>query len=171
MGEQWRAVRGYEDFYQVSSHGRVRSLDRIDALGRNRAGQMRRPYRDHGGYLRVALFANGKKRVPAVHRLVLAAFVGPQPVGAEGCHWDGDPANNHLSNLRWDSHDSNMRDSVRLGSHRNAHVEHCPRGHKYTPENTYTDPAGNRRCRECRRVSSKEYGRRHQERARKETVA
>lgn len=29
---------------------------------------------------------------------------------------------------------------------------HCPRNHKYTPENTYTQSDGRRRCRECRRT-------------------
>lgn len=161
--ERWLPIPGYEGLYEVSERGEVRSLDRIDALGRLRPGQMRRPYRDHGGYLRVALAADGTKRALAVHHLVLLAFVGPRPTGTEGCHWDGDPENNHLSNLRWDTHGSNMRDSVRNGTHRNAHVTHCPRGHEYAPENTYTDPKGDRRCRKCRRV--------HQERAKKEAVA
>lgn len=165
--QQWRAVPGYEALYEVSDRGQVRSLDRIDALGRHRAGQTRRPYRDHGGYLRVALAADGTKRALAVHHLVLLAFVGPRPAGAEGCHWDGDPGNNHLSNLRWDSHDSNMRDSVRIGTHRNARVAHCPSGHEYAPENTYTDPKGNRRCRECQRATS----RNRQEQARNESAA
>jgi hypothetical protein len=51
-----------------------------------------------------------------VHRLVLEAFVGPAPEGEEGCHNDGNPANNALGNLRWDSHPSNMADQVAHGT-------------------------------------------------------
>ena len=29
---------------------------------------------------------------------------------------------------------------------------HCPQGHAYTTENTYTYPAGNRSCRTCQRA-------------------
>lgn len=33
----------------------------------------------------------------------------------EVCHNDGNPANNHVSNLRWDTHSENMKDSFRQG--------------------------------------------------------
>jgi hypothetical protein len=34
---------------------------------------------------------------------------------------------------------------------RNASATHCPRGHEYTPENTYRTTRGGRECRTCRR--------------------
>lgn len=45
-----------------------------------------------------------------VHRLVLEAFVGPCPPGMEACHNDGNPANNALTNLRWDTRQANAAD-------------------------------------------------------------
>jgi hypothetical protein len=51
-----------------------------------------------------------------VHRLVLEAFVGVCPRGYVGCHSDGDPENNRLSNLRWDSQKNNVADQVRHGT-------------------------------------------------------
>ena len=33
----------------------------------------------------------------------------------------------------------------------NAAKQRCPRGHSYSPENTYVDPDGNRECRKCQR--------------------
>jgi hypothetical protein len=30
-------------------------------------------------------------------------------------------------------------------------VTHCPKGHGFTEGNTYNDPAGKRRCRQCQR--------------------
>lgn len=53
-----------------------------------------------------------------VHDLVLLAFVGPRPDGMEACHSpDHDRSNNALSNLRWDTHSANTRDSMRHGTH------------------------------------------------------
>jgi len=52
-----------------------------------------------------------------VHRLVLEAFIGPAPKGTICCHNDGDPTNNRLENLRWDTHSSNTRDAIRHGTY------------------------------------------------------
>lgn len=51
-----------------------------------------------------------------VHRLVLEAFVGPCPDGMEGCHNDGNAANNTLANLRWDTRSANVVDAYRHGT-------------------------------------------------------
>jgi hypothetical protein len=67
----------------------------------------------HNGYPTVVVYP-GQTRV-AVHRLVLMAFVGPPPQGADCCHADGDPANNRLGNLRWDTRTGNMADAVLHG--------------------------------------------------------
>ena len=40
---------------------------------------------------------------------------------------------------------SSRENKVREGSRQT----HCIRGHKYTPQNTYKDPKGHRRCRRC----------------------
>ena len=47
------------------------------------------------------------------HLLVLEAHVSPRPVGLEGCHNDGDPTNNVVGNLRWDTHSANLLDIAR----------------------------------------------------------
>lgn len=51
----------------------------------------------------------------SVHRLVLEAFIGPCPPGMEACHNDGNPRNNALSNLRWDTSENNSADKIRHG--------------------------------------------------------
>jgi hypothetical protein len=71
------------------------------------------------GYQRVVLAPKGCPRVCRfTHRLVLEVFVGPCPPGMEACHNDGDPANNALTNLRWDTHQSNIDDSESHGTRR-----------------------------------------------------
>lgn len=69
-----------------------------------------------GGYRRVNLYKDGKRHHKFVHRLILEAFVGPCPDGMEGCHNNGDPADNRLENLRWDTRSCNILDAIRHGT-------------------------------------------------------
>ena len=125
MSETWRAVIGYEGLYEVSDHGRVRSLDRVQTYcridqysGRNltvvrkHRGRMLRPGRMPRGHLSVAL---GKGNSICVHVLVLEAFVGPCPPNHECCHDDDVPDHNVLSNLRWGTRSDNLHDAIRNG--------------------------------------------------------
>nr|WP_276555643.1 HNH endonuclease signature motif containing protein [Bradyrhizobium elkanii] len=55
------------------------------------------------------------------HRLCCEAFHGPSPSDKrEVAHWDGNPSNNHFSNLRWASASENGLDRVRHGRKRGA---------------------------------------------------
>lgn len=162
--EQWRPVVGYEGHYEVSDHGRVRSLDRFvdTASGRRQyvAGRVIQPWTaNRGGHTAVKLSRFGQKRAALMHVLVLEAFVGPRPTGMDGCHNDGNPRNNHLSNLRWANRSGNMYDAVRHGTHNHARKTHCKRGHEFTPSNTriHTLPNGSLRrfCRPCKLESER----------------
>lgn len=150
--ETWRQIPGYEGIYEVSDHGRVRSMDRIDAAGKRRKGIPRRLSQQTSGHMTIWLCRDRVSQNFLVHHLVLAAFVGPRPDGMEGCHQNDDGSDNRLENLRWDTRAANVRDSVRNGSHHMARKTHCPQGHEYTATNTYHYPAGNRACNECRRI-------------------
>lgn len=119
--EQWRPVLGYEGSYSVSDLGRVRAEPRV--VKHSRGGDMRRV----GGLLRlnvsgyyptVQLCRNGKIKLRTVHSLVLEAFAGPRPHGAEGCHNDSNPFNCALSNLRWDTRAGNFGDMIANGTRR-----------------------------------------------------
>jgi hypothetical protein len=69
-----------------------------------------------GGYPIVNLAAGeGRYRMRRIGRLQLEAFVGPCPPGKECCHFDGNPANSNLDNLRWDTRLANMDDRRRHG--------------------------------------------------------
>lgn len=107
--ELWRDIKEYEGLYQVSSHGRVRSLDRIDRRGQHRSSIILLS-RINRGYHRIKLCKNGIEKHFQVHRLVLETFVGPCPEGMEGCHNDGIPTHNRLENLRWDTKKNNQAD-------------------------------------------------------------
>lgn len=60
---------------------------------------------------------DGREVRTEVHRIVLEAFVGRCPNGMEACHNNGIPTDNRLENLRWDTHSSNMQDTILHGTH------------------------------------------------------
>lgn len=109
--EEWRPVVGF-DGYEVSQFGRVRSWKRCgDGPPRPMTA-----WTEKDGYFMVNLRRDGKHHGRMVHRLVLEAFVGPCPSGMIACHGDGNPANAHVSNLRWDTYAANALDSVAHGT-------------------------------------------------------
>lgn len=158
--ETWKPVVGWEDYLEVSDHGRVRSLDRITVGIEGKEyrfkGKLRNPNRTKFGYLRMQLRHNGRESRAFVHEIVLEAFVGPRPRGMEACHNDGDRTNNSLNNLRWDDRSGNVEDMVRHGTHNMARVTHCPRGHAHSVWNcpTYVFRQGRRSCLACQRAHS-----------------
>jgi len=118
MNEEWRNIEGYEGYYQVSNEGRVKSLERfIDttANGTPCLYTVREKILKFGryaknGYLNVHLSKYGKSEVISVHRLVARAFLGERQKGLDICHCDGNPKNNNIENLRYDSHKNNSAD-------------------------------------------------------------
>lgn len=68
---------------------------------------------------RYSLASSDHKLVRVIaSRLVLMAFVGEPPLEKpHAAHWDGDPKNNRLENLRWASAKENEEDKKRHGTH------------------------------------------------------
>ena len=123
--EKWLPVPGCPG-YEVSSFGRVRSIERV-VFRRSRwhdcyrkiPGKILRPRPSGSGHVSVCLRVNGESVNRWIHRLVLEAFVGPCPEGMECCHFpDRNPANNTIGNLRWGTKSENTLDSVVHGTSR-----------------------------------------------------
>lgn len=110
MPEKWKDVIGYEGLYQVSSKGRVRSVDRlVSSAGRFRKekGRVKALSANHDGYPRVGLYKGGKGKYFSVHRLVAAAFI-PNPENKPLVdHINGTRNDNRVKNLRWATHSQN----------------------------------------------------------------
>jgi hypothetical protein len=141
--EEWRDVPGFPG-YEVSSLGRVRSVDRIIA---HRSGEGARRLRgkvlapsSNGphGYLSVMLGAGTRRYV---HRLVASAFIGSID-GMDVDHADANPANNAASNLAIMLH----ADNLRAMSDRRTH---CANGHELRLENETQRGRSRRACRTC----------------------
>lgn len=121
--EEWRDIKGYEGLYQVSSLGRVRSLDRISfhlnrwgTLTKTRIrGRIRRTNISNSGYSYLPLSKNGNDYCAKIHRLVAEAFI-PNPYNyPEVNHKDGNKQNNIVSNLEWCTHSMNHIHAVATG--------------------------------------------------------
>lgn len=118
MTETWKPILGFENRYEVSDIGRVRSLDRYVEQKNKRGGITRRLYAGRQrtlrtnkyGYVTVVLYRDGKGAHFNVHVLVLEAFIQPRPRGMEACHNDGSRDHNHVANLRWDTRVANLVD-------------------------------------------------------------
>lgn len=155
----WRPVPLTEGYYEASDHGCVRSVDRVitDSLDRVRRlkGCVLVQFAHPSGHLNVRLNIKGVGTTRKVHHLVLEAFVGPCPSGMEGCHWDDDPDNNHLLNLRWGTRSDNMRDAVRNGVHHMASRTHCLFDHLLVEPNLVASWLPRRGCLACNRAQSR----------------
>lgn len=112
MEEQWKPIEGYEGIYEVSSLGRVRSLDRIvpalsnrtgTIIDYHRKGRILKQRKVFGGYMAVGFEVKGDNRHENhfVHRLVARAFVPGYREGMDVNHKDEDKTNNRADNLEW----------------------------------------------------------------------
>lgn len=93
MTEIWKDIKDYEELYQVSNFGRVKSLytNRILKGSKN----------NRGGYLKVSLCKNNIKSTKTIHRLVAQAFIPNPENKPQVNHIDEDKTNNMVSNLEW----------------------------------------------------------------------
>lgn len=94
--ETWVAVAGYENLYEVSNLGQVRSLPR-----KSTSGKVLKAHPDKDGYLQVVLSKASKTKTFKVHRLVAATFIGQEPEGHQVSHKNGKNQDNKAENLEY----------------------------------------------------------------------
>jgi hypothetical protein len=120
---EYRDIPGFPG-YRVSSDGVVVSAWERRSLGVGNGSvsfigsdwHSLSPGKTLKGHLVICLWKDKKPKMRQIHRLVLEAFVGVCPPGMECCHFDGNPTNNQLSNLRWDTRSANRSDAIRHGT-------------------------------------------------------
>lgn len=155
--EKWKPIPGFED-YAASSLGRIRSTARSsyrEGIGWVRLSErILKPTVRGDGHLQVDLRRDKKRSPMKVHRAVLLAFEGAPPEGMMACHNNGNPTDNALSNLRWDTAKANAADTLAHGANRNAAKTECLRGHPLHGENLRIYD-GRRYCRSCERNRKK----------------
>ncbi len=99
LEEIWKNIQGYENRYQVSNYGRVKSFCR----GEN----FLKPALAKNGYLVVTLWKNNRSKTFYVHRLVAEAFI-PNPLNLPCVnHKTEIKTENFVENLEWCSKEYN----------------------------------------------------------------
>ena len=102
--ETWKDIPQYEELYQVSNLGNIKSLN-YNNTGKE---QILKPRKNKDGYLMVHLYKNGKRKMYRLHRLIWQAFNGSIPEGYEVNHLSEDKTQNNLDNLNLMTHKENM---------------------------------------------------------------
>ena len=113
----WKQINGYNDKYEISEYGDVRSLSRTVIGKTNRinvAKERLLKYDIRGGYKCYTLCDKGAKKKHPAHRIVAAHFI-EKTDGDLINHKDGNKLNNHFSNLEWCNCKQNIHHAIRLG--------------------------------------------------------
>lgn len=116
QSEEWMAVKGFKN-YQISSHGRVNTLDKYVTVNRYGKtfkrfynGRIKAPKRDTVGYLFTDLWKNNKYKFVKIHRLVLCAWTNKNyNYSKQVNHMDGNKRNNNIDNLEWVTPKENIK--------------------------------------------------------------
>lgn len=91
MKEIWRNISGYENLYQISNLGRVKSIKRNKIRKTGMSGK----------YKSVILHKNNKPKAFTIHRLVAIAFIENPENKEQVNHIDENKLNNNVDNLEW----------------------------------------------------------------------
>lgn len=104
MKEIWKSINDFEEYYQISNLGRIKSLDRLTRIGTTnfiKKGKILKQQQNSRGYMRITLKGKNTTKRFFIHRLVAEHFV----YKPEGCnivnHLDCNPKNNRADNLEW----------------------------------------------------------------------
>ena len=122
--EAWKPIPGFEKYYEASTAGRVRSLDRIVIFAASeRQGEhtkwlrgkiLRRSFTK--GYPCVSLYVGSVRTQKMVHAIIADTFLGPRPPGALACHRSGIREECHVDNIYWGTPQDNADDRIRHGN-------------------------------------------------------
>lgn len=108
MEVEWKPIPNYEGIYEVSSCGKVRSLNRRRLHTFNKGCVMNRYYKGkvlapvlNGGYFKVTLTRDNIPTQIAIHRLVATAFLPNADNKPFVNHKNGIKTDNNFNNLEW----------------------------------------------------------------------
>ena len=109
--EVWKPAKGYEDSYEISNYGRVKSFGNKS----NHKIAIILKQSTVLGYKTVTLTKESKGKMFKVHRLVAEAFMPNNENKPHINHKDGDKTNNHISNLEWCTPSENIIHAEKIG--------------------------------------------------------
>ena len=108
VGEIWKPIHNYEEFYEVSNYGNVRTIPRQVKHSRNKEysrsvkSKLLLKSRNQQGYFKVLLSKEGIKKTHLIHHLVAESFLNHYNRNNFICvdHIDENKLNNNVNNLQ-----------------------------------------------------------------------
>lgn len=119
--EIWKAIKNYEGLYEVSSEGRVRSVERLDARGQHRKSKVI-SIKNIRSTKQVTLFRDGKRKNFLVKKLVADAFLEASQANEKLIYVDGNPENNCVENLKWQKKAQRKRNIYRFEDNKTGEI-------------------------------------------------
>ena len=114
----WKPVKGYEDYYEVSDQGEIRTIERYVELPSHRymkKQKMLTQFDDGRGYKHVKLYdGKGNPKSFTVHKIVAITFIENFNNYIEVNHIDHEKHNNCVDNLEWTTRSENIKHSYRM---------------------------------------------------------
>ncbi len=104
--ERWADIPGWENIYQISDHGRLKSFNK------SKTGRILSIKNTTGWYLSGILSKGKKKQSIRIHRLVAKAFVANPLLKSIVNHKDMNKQNNHYLNLEWVTNAENSQHAI-----------------------------------------------------------
>ena len=117
--EIWKPIKGFEDRYEISNYGNVKTLTREVVEHRRtyiRKGKILNKYYNPDGYYAIKLYkGDATFKNTTAHRLVAETFLENPNNYLEINHKDGDPSNNYIENIEWCSKEQNVKHAYDTG--------------------------------------------------------
>lgn len=119
--EIWKDIVGYENYYQVSNLGNVKSLERIINAPQNGGtrklkGKILSQAISKTGYCVVVLCKKNKCKMYKTHRLIAIAFINNIKNLPIINHKNGIKLDNNILNLEWSNHKHNTNHAFAIGN-------------------------------------------------------
>lgn len=104
--EIWKPVKDYENLYEVSNFGKIRSLKK---------NKLKTEQLSKNGYSVINLYVGKSIKREYLHRIVAQAFIPNLDNKPQVNHIDGNKQNNHVENLEWVTSNENLKHAYKMG--------------------------------------------------------
>jgi len=117
--EKWRSIKGMSGYYEASTLGRIRSLDRIAIMKnghqRMKKGQIIMPQSSKNGYYHFTPCLDGKQITRRIARLIAQTWI-PNPENLPVVnHLNLEKTDNRVENLEWTTISGNTIHAIQNG--------------------------------------------------------
>lgn len=107
MTEIWKPLKGYEETHEISSSGRLRRYSGYELKAHDEKGKR--------SNILTRKYFKLYRHTYYVHRAVADTFIPNPEKLPEVNHIDGNPLNNHVSNLEWTTKKDNINHAFDTG--------------------------------------------------------